>query len=252
MRTNRVGAYGRGIADVKVAIMQPYFFPYIGYWQLIHAADTFVLFDDVQYIRHGWINRNRILNPQGGWQYVMAPLETHTHTELIKNITVKPIQTWRDKLLDQLNHYKRRAPYFFEIRELAASVLTDSDDRQISRVNLTILKGICSAIGLERNFLISSECNFDYRKVTDAGEWALQISKQLGATEYINPVSGAELFTASKFAADQIRLRFLKPHDIIYPRRGDFEPSLSIIDVLMFNGIAGTRNLINNYALLAP
>ena len=71
---------------MKIAIMQPYFFPYIGYWKLIHAVDRFVTFDDAQYIRHGWVNRNRILKPGGGWQYIVVPLTKHSLTESIKNV----------------------------------------------------------------------------------------------------------------------------------------------------------------------
>jgi hypothetical protein len=234
---------------MKLGIMQPYFFPYIGYWQLIHATDTFVLFDDVQYIRHGWINRNRIINPAGGWQYIQVPVAKHEHTELIRNITARASEDWRVKLLGQLDHYKRRAPYYRETVEIVRNILANLDDLRICRINLAILRGICSALGVDRKILISSECGFEYSEVTDAGEWALRISEQLSAAVYINPISGAELFDPAKFAASGIALSFLQPDDIVYSRRGAFEPWLSIIDVLMFNGIEGTKTLLSRYSL---
>jgi WbqC-like protein len=234
---------------MKVGIMQPYFFPYIGYWQLIHATDTFVLFDDVQYIRHGWINRNRIINPAGGWQYIQIPVAKHHHTELIRNITARTGDDWRAKLLGQLDHYKRRAPHYHETVEMVRTILAELDDPRICRINFAILSGICGALGVDRKMLISSECGFAYSGVADAGEWALRIAEQLRADTYINPISGAELFDPAKFAASGIALSFLQPDDIVYPRRGAFEPWLSIIDVLMFNGVEGTKALLSRYSL---
>ena len=237
---------------MNVGIMQPYFFPYIGYWQLIHATDTFVLFDDVQYIRHGWINRNRIINPAGGWQYIQVPLAKHEHTELIRNVAARAGEDWRAKVLGQLNHYKRRAPHYRETVEIIGAVLAGLDDPRICRINFSILSGICGSLGVDRKILISSECGFDYSAVVDAGDWALRIAEQLGADGYINPISGTELFDAAKFTARGIRLNFLRPDDIIYPRRGAFEPWLSIIDVLMFTGVEGTKALLSRYTLHTP
>jgi WbqC-like protein family len=234
---------------MKLGIMQPYFFPYIGYWQLIHAADAFVLLDDVQYIRHGWINRNRIFNPAGGWQYIQIPLAKHAHTELIRNITAHPSQDWKTKLLGQLDHYKRRAPHYDETVEIVRAILARLDDPRVCRINFAILTALCGALGLDRKILVSSECGFGYDNVADAGDWALRIAEQLGADAYINPISGADLFDSAKFAASGITLWFLQPEEVVYSRRGPFEPSLSIIDVLMFNGIVGTQALLSRYAL---
>jgi len=243
---------GRWEDGMRLAIMQPYFFPYIGYFQLISAADAFILFDDVQYIRHGWINRNRIHDPNKSWQYITAPLEKHEHTDLIRNLMARSGEDWSAKIVSQVQHYKRRAPYFEETVNLVASLLAEAaGDSRISRINLVILRGVCRHLGIDRPFQVSSDCGFDYRNVHDAGEWALRISEQVGAKEYINPVSGAALFDPAKFAASGIKLSFLQPEEIVYSRRGPFEPWLSIIDVLMFNGVAGTRQLLDRYSLLA-
>lgn len=234
---------------MKIAIMQPYFFPYIGYWQLISAVDCFVLFDDAQYMRHGWVNRNRILKPNGGWQYVLVPLKKHALTESIKNVCVHPEKQWRELILAQLTHYKKKAPYFLMVNELMHSILFECNEDTIALLNFSIIKKMCEVLAIDTKILLSSECHFDYSRVTDAGEWALNISEQMGAVEYVNPKSGSDLFDAKKFAASHIDLSFLLSKDLIYSQRGNFEPSLSIIDVLMYNGVGGTRAFLENYSI---
>jgi WbqC-like protein family len=232
-----------------VAIMQPYFFPYIGYWQLIHAVDRFILLDDVQYIRHGWINRNRILKPAGGWQYIVVPLQKHNMADLIKNIQVDKEKNWKELIIRQLAHYKKKAKYFNETNELVREALSSAVQNNIASVNYTIIKILCASLGITTELIISSEHNFDYEDIHDAGEWALRISKQIGASEYINPIGGAELFNQEKFTSSNIKLSFFISQEITYSQKVIFEPSLSIIDVLMCNGIAGTRLFLDKYTI---
>jgi len=232
-----------------IAIMQPYFFPYIGYWQLIHAADTFVLFDDAQYMRHGWVNRNRILKPGGGWQYILVPLEKHSMTAPIKDVRAHPDMNWAKRVLAQMAHYKSKARYFDETIEAVRHILSNINAQSLAAINFAIIGGMCGYLGLNREFVVSSERNFSYANVGDAGEWALRIAEQMGASEYINPAAGAGLFDREKFSASNIKLSFLKSHEIVYSQRGDFEPSLSIIDVLMFNGLEGTKELLQSYSV---
>ena len=96
---------------MRLGIMQPYFFPYIGYISLIKNVDKFILLDDVQFIRHGWIERNRILKPTGGWQYISVPLEKHGQKIAIKDIKINNSQQWKSKIISQLTYYKK-APYY--------------------------------------------------------------------------------------------------------------------------------------------
>lgn len=234
---------------MKLAIMQPYFFPYIGYWQLIHSADCFVLFDDAQYMRHGWINRNRILKPGGGWQYILVPLEKHPQTEPIRNMRAHPDIKWKERIIGQLAHYKKKARFFDETNETVKDILSDINTQKISDINFSIINRMCAKFGVTREMFLSSGKNFNYDNVGDAGEWALRIAEQMGAAEYINPASGAGLFNREKFESSNIKLSFLKSHEVTYSQRGAFEPSLSIIDVLMFNGIDGTRDLLMNYSI---
>lgn len=234
---------------MKLAIMQPYFFPYIGYWQLIHAADCFVLFDDVQYIRHGWINRNRILKPGGGWQYILVPLKKHNGREVIKNVLVHPDAKWKDLILAQLTHYKKKARYFTETYQLVREALFGADEQGIAALNMSIVKTLCSALGMKKDILMSSAQQYDYANVADAGEWALRIAEQMGAAEYINPIAGMDLFSREEFLARGITLSFLKPKEVVYAQPGEFIPALSIIDVLMFNGVERTKGLLDQYAV---
>ncbi|MGH8372229.1 MAG: WbqC family protein [Gammaproteobacteria bacterium] len=231
------------------AIMQPYFFPYIGYWQLIHAVDCFVLFDDAQYMRHGWVNRNRILKPGGGWQYIVVPLKKHDMKDPIKNVNTHPDNKWKELLIRQLAHYKRKAQYFDETNEMVRDALLSDTHQSIATVNAAIIKNVCAHLDIKADIILSSEQNFDYSRVSDAGEWALRIAEQIQASEYINPASGAGLFDQTKFSSSNIRLSFLKSKEIEYPQQGIFEPSLSIIDVLMFNGIQGTKMILKNYVI---
>jgi len=233
----------------RLAIMQPYFFPYIGYWQLINAADCLVLFDDAQYMRHGWVNRNRILKPGGGWQYILANLQKHEMKESIKNVRVHPEKQWRELIIGQLAHYKKKARYFDDTIEMVNQILFDNDEQSIAAINYFTIRSLCSYLDIKTEIIVSSEKSFDYSNVGDAGEWALRIAEQMEASEYINPASGAELFDAGKFSASKVRLSFLKTDEIVYPQRGIFEPSLSIIDVLMFNGIEGSKKLLEKYSI---
>ena len=106
---------------MKLAIMQPYFFPYIGYFQLMNVVDKWVVFDNIQYIRHGWVNRNRILSPnlEKEWQYILIPLDKHAKEALIYDIKIINSNRWKDEIIGKLSYYKRiRAPYYYQIIDL--------------------------------------------------------------------------------------------------------------------------------------
>ena len=238
---------------MKLAIMQPYFFPYIGYWQLINAVDTFVLFDDVQYIRHGWVNRNRVLKHGGGWQYITVPLLKHSLNELIRNIYVHDEKDWKSQILRQLEHYnygyKNKALFYSETIDLLKNIFSKISNKNLTGINTVIIKEVCGYLDIKTQILISSDQKFNYEGVQDAGEWALRIAEQMNAQEYINPVAGRELFDLAKFQSSKIKLAFLKSDEVSYAQGKVFEPWLSIVDVLMFNGQTGTKNLLSKYSI---
>jgi hypothetical protein len=230
---------------MKLAIMQPYFFPYLGYFQLINSVDRFIFFDDVQYIRHGWINRNRILKPAEGWQFIIMPLQKHKQVELIKDVKLVPDPDWKQKILRQLEHYRKKARYYSEVVQLLNDCFNTSETN-IAKFNARCIELVFQYLQVPFRAEISSEMNFNYSNVGDAGEWALRICEQLKAGEYVNPPGGMELFDPGKFQNANIKLTFLPPVLTPYDqKRATFEAGLSIIDVLMFNGAENTRKMID-------
>jgi hypothetical protein len=220
---------------MKLGIMQPYFFPYPGYFQLISITDQWIVFDIVQYIRHGWINRNRILKPGDGWQYIIAPVKAQSHELLIKDAVVDTNQNWKDKVIAQLAHYKK-APFYSSTIAIVKECLFGTDSIFIRDINVHILETICKYLDIQFNYQICSDMTLDFDKVKGPGDWALQISHQMNATEYINPPGGKSIFDVSSFKEHGITLSFLEPSLPVYSqRRKTFESGLSIIDVMMWN-----------------
>jgi hypothetical protein len=220
---------------MKLGIMQPYFAPYIGYFDLIRRCDQWVVFDSVQYIRHGWVNRNRILHPRKDEQYVVVPLRKHSRETLIKDVEIAPGDEWRSRICGQLQHYRRKAPHFRAVVDLVSSVL-ELNTPSLSHLNVWFLQQISARLGLRFNFQVFSAMNLALPEITRPGQWALEISAALGATEYINLPGGKDLFDAAEFNARGIKLTIQEPTDFGYPCPGyNFVPGLSIIDVMMWN-----------------
>lgn len=236
---------------MRVGIMQPYFLPYLGYFSLIKHTEKFILFDSVQFIKHGWIERNRILKPQDGWQYIGVPLIKHSRDTIIKDIRIKNTSDWRKTIFSQLEHYKRRSPFYQDTVDTlkdAFNINTES----IVKLNEHVLKIICSYIGIEFNIDVFSEMNLKIDEVNAPDEWALNICKALGnVKEYWNPEGGIEFFNRQKYEKSEIGINFLKMNLPKYPqRRFKFEPGLSIIDVMMFNEPSKINEMLDDYELL--
>lgn len=235
---------------MTIAIMQPYFFPYIGQFQLIHAADRFILCDDVQYIRHGWINRNRVLKPNEGHYYITVPLAKHSSNEIIRNISVVADGAWKQKILGQVEHYKKRAPFYSNVSGLLRNCFATAET-SIAKLNGACLKAVCEYIGIDFTLEVSSEMGLDYSNVNSTDEWAIRICEQLGASEYLNPIGGINLYEKKKFQEHKLGLCFLQPNIRCYNQgRNSFEPSLSILDVMMFNSPDEIKAMLNDYELL--
>lgn len=235
---------------MKVGIMQPYFFPYLGYISLIRHTDRFILLDDVQFMRHGWIERNRILKPGGGWQYISVPLKKRSLNTAIKDTEINSATDWRSRIIRQLEHYRKRAPYYREtlnVVEQALSTATES----IVELNAQALSSVCRYLNIERPVAIYSETGIIIEPPAAADEWALNICKSLGGvTQYRNPVGGQSFFNPAKYEKENIQLVFhditLTPYQQLNPR-ADFEAGLSIIDVMMFNTPDEITLMLDNY-----
>jgi hypothetical protein len=229
----------------RMAGMQPYFFPYIGYWQLIDAVDCFVLFDEAQYIKQGWVNRNRILKAGGGWQYIQVPVAKHPTSASIRDVQLATGEKWQSRILNQLAQYNSRAPFYGDTFGAIEAALIRANEQSIGALNCRIVREICALLSIDTELVVSSEYGFDYSEVKETGDWAFAHADQLGATELINPSGGFDLLNAAKFRARGIGLLSLENPAISYSQSAmPFEPSLSIIDVLMYNGIAGTQRLL--------
>jgi hypothetical protein len=220
---------------MRLAIMQPYFFPYLGYFDLINYSDRWIVFDTAQYIRHGWVNRNRILHPKEGWQYIIVPLKKHSRNTAIKDIEVSGDSGWHNRILGQIQHYKKKAPYFDMTYQFVQECLSIKE-HSLSRLNAAILEKVCRHLGISFNYEYYSEMDLRLGSVEGPDDWALRIAEALRAEEYVNPPGGTEIFDPAKFEAIGIKLTIRNLPVLEYPCKGyECVPGLSIIDVLMWN-----------------
>lgn len=221
---------------MKLGIMQPYFFPYLGYFDLIYQTDQWVVFDSVQYIRRGWVNRNRVLHQNQGWQYVTVPVEKHARQTVIRDIKIAADGgKWRGKLLGQLRHYKRHAPFFKETFALVEEGIF-SENSSLSRLNANCLRLVCEYLEIDFNCQILSEMHLALGPINEPDDWALRISEALRAAEYINPPGGVQIYQPEKYHAAGVKLTIRQLPPLEYScGRYEFIPNLSIIDVLMWN-----------------
>ncbi len=235
---------------MRLGIMQPYFFPYIGYISLIKHVDWFILFDTPQFIRHGWIERNRILRPGGGWQYIAVPLVKHHQKTAISEIRINNNMEWKTKIISQLNHYKK-APYYEETMRILEDIF-ESEYEDIVGLNKKILKKICEYLGIDTNILVFSEMNLEIDAVNAPDEWALNICKSIPeAKEYWNPPGGLEFFDISKYIDAGIDIKFQKMNLHEYKQgKNDFESGLSILDVMMYNDSKSIHEMLDDFDLI--
>lgn len=232
---------------MKIAIMQPYIFPYIGYFQLINAVDKFIVFDDVSYINKGWINRNNILLNNSAYMFTV-PLKKSSQNKLISEIDISDDSNWKEKFLKTLQAAYSKAPNYGEVYSLADKIL-NSGLSKLSDFLRNSLIGTLDYLGIETEIINSSRVYNN--KELKGQERILDICKQENANEYINPMGGMGLYDKERFKIDGINLSFLKTDDISYEQfGGEFISNLSIIDVMMFNEATECRKLLDHYSLI--
>ena len=232
---------------MKIGIMQPYIFPYIGYFQLINAVDKFILYDDVNFINKGWINRNRMLN-NGKDSLFSIPLKEASQNKLINKIEVNWDSAWKSKFLKTLEQCYKKAPFYQETLLIIQQTL-NVDNEPISKIVEHNLRLICKYLDIKTE-IVSSSAIYQNSHLK-AQERILAICLQEKATQYINPIGGLELYDKDFFEAQNIQLNFIKSKLIQYPQfKNEFVPWLSMIDVLMFNSKEEIISFINNYELV--
>lgn len=227
--------------------MQPYFVPYIGYWQLLNAVDKYVVYDDVNFINRGWINRNRILM-NGQPKYFNMPLRGASQNKLINEIEVDNDKTIIDKNLKRIEGAYRRAPYYHEVMPLLEKILKCGKEKASSYL-VRSFEIICGYLDITTELICSSSLEKDCR--LKGKDKILSICRLLNATEYYNAIGGKELYSFDEFKSYGIKLKFLKPEDIVYRQFSDeFWANLSIIDVMMFNSRAQIKDLLEKFILI--
>jgi len=229
---------------MKLAIMQPYLFPYIGYFQLISAVDKFVIYDDVNYIKGGWVNRNNILI-NGQKHLITISLDQSSPFKHINEIFIKDDFV---KLRKTLQCAYSRAPYFKQANELLEEIFSYKE-KQLSKFITNSIIVITSYLGIDTELIISSDLKKN--EILTNKDKVIDICELLKADQYINAIGGQELYNTDEFASHNIELKFLKSRPVAYRQFGDeFLPWLSIIDVMMFNSKEEIKEMLNKYELV--
>lgn len=234
---------------MTLAIMQPYFLPYIGYLQLMNAVDTFVLYDDVAFINRGWINRNRLLI--NGQEYLFTiPLKDASQNKRINEVHLADDPKWRSKLLKTIEQGYRKAPFYPEVMPLTEKIINFTTDSITGLVHFSLVE-LSRYLNIAVRLVESSSVY--HNTELKAQERILDICRQEQATRYINPIGGMDLYDKPTFSRLGIELNFIQSTKIAYPQlanRGEFVPWLSIIDVLMMNDVATVKTLLGAYELV--
>lgn len=234
---------------MKLAIMQPYFLPYLGYYSLIKYSDLWIFNDEVQMIKKGWIERNRILKQYGGWQYIRVPLAKHHHDTLIKDIRIRTEEYWGKKILAQLGHFRKKAPYYHKVNAFLEDAFEQNLDT-ITDLNAHLLKKTCEYIGLDFEFEILSKMNLEIGEVHEPDDWSLNICKSLGADHYVNSILGKQFYNTQKYDKANIKIDFLNWLPTPYVQNnGEWIEGLSIVNAMMFNAPEEINLMLDNYNL---
>jgi hypothetical protein len=233
---------------MKLAIMQPYFFPYIGYFQLINSVDEFVIYDNIEFSKKGWINRNRII-VNGVDAYISLPLKKDSDFLHINQRFLA--DTWnqdRKKMLNRIAESYRKAPYYMEVYPLIEKCIMQEDlnlfDFLLNSIQLTM-----AYLEINTKIIISSGISIDHQMKSE--DKVIGICKGQKATKYINAIGGHDLYNRDFFKENGLELSFIRTLPLEYKQfTNEFAPWLSIIDVLMFNSIRETKLLLNKYELI--
>ena len=232
---------------MKIGIMQPYFFPYIGYFQLLNMVDRYLVCDDGLYATNKWAYRNRILI-NGAPSYFRVKLLKVSHDQRFNEISISNDLFGKKKQIRTLECSYKKAPHYSEVMPLLEQFLI-ADYDNLAEYNIASNKLVCDYLGIKTEILLSSELNSD--KSLKKQYSIFDECKLLGGNEYINSIGGMELYDFQEFRENGIELTFLKSDDIIYPQFGkEFVPNLSIIDVMMFNSVSEIQDMLNRYTLI--
>lgn len=233
----------------SIAIMQPYFLPYIGYFQLMNAVDKFVIYDDIQFTKKGWINRNRILM-NGKDVYMSLPLKKDSDYLSVKGRHLSAgWDSERIKLLNRIKGAYQKAPFFKEVYPLIEEIIIHEEANLFLFIKNS-LESVTKFLSIDTPIIVSSSILFDNN--LKAEEKVLDICRAMGADHYINPIGGVDLYDKEMFLEHGVKLSFLKAGAVEYQQlQNEFVPFLSILDVLMFNSVDDiNRHIASSFELI--
>ena len=231
---------------MKLGIMQPYFFPYLGYWQLINAVDKYVVYDDVAYIKQGWINRNNILI-NGKSNLVTLSLENSSSFKNINEINIIQNGKNAEKIIKTIQMTYKKAPFYNQVMPILENLFLKNF--KISELNYNSILEINKYLGINTNIMLSSTLGIDRSQKSQ--DKVIYINKLLNSNMYINAIGGQKLYDREEFKREGIELKFIKMGDIKYKQfKNEFVPNLSIIDVMMFNSPEQIKEMLDDFELL--
>lgn len=233
---------------IKIGIMQPYFLPYLGYWQLINIVDKYVIYDDVNFIKKGWINRNRILiNKQSNW--FTLKLSDASQNKKINEVFVLDDKNYFNKLIRTVYENYKKAPYFNDVFPLINDII-ENPERNLAKYLEFSIKKICDYLEIKTELIISSD--LEKNNSLKGKDKIIEICKKLNGQEYYNSIGGCELYSKDEFQENGIDIKFLKTKNILYKQFNitAFTENLSILDVMMFNSKDEIKLLLGEYEII--
>jgi len=233
---------------MKIAIMQPYFLPYIGYFQLLNAVDKFVIYDNIEFTKKGWIHRNRMLL-NGSDEYFTLPLKKDSDfLDVNQRVLADSFESDKIKLLRKIKELYNKAPQFESVYPIIESILNYKKNN-LFRFILNALNEINNYLEIKTEIIISSSLPINHALKSEAK--VLAICKTMKATHYLNAIGGLELYSKETFQSNDVELNFIKSNAIIYPQFDkEFVPWLSILDVLFFNTKEKVQEYLQQYTIV--
>lgn len=232
----------------RLSVMQPYVFPYIGYFHLIEASDQIVFYDDVNFINRGWINRNRILMNNSDFLFTI-PLEKASQNRLINDIRPIINSKFHHNLFGQIESAYKKAPFYYNVAELLDEVFKLRNDT-IADLAINSILSVLNYLGKDIRWKRSSLLSPETRGM-DKADRLIQITKNMNYNKYVNSIGGQDLYDKEYFKARGVQLDFVQPKLTEYKQYNDnFVPGLSIIDILMFNDKKVVKEMMKSYTLL--
>ncbi|MGB4205606.1 MAG: WbqC family protein [Bacteroidales bacterium] len=234
---------------MKLAIMQPYFMPYIGYFQLINTVDKFVVYDNIKFTKKGWINRNRILNGSKDEMFSIPIKKDSDYLDIFERSLASDYLEQNKKTLRKIENYYRKAPQFQNVFPLIESVFLYQEHNNLFEFIVNSIQQINNYLEIGTEIIVSSTVNIDHYLKSQAK--VIAICQELKASQYINAIGGQDLYKKEDFAIVDIELKFLKTFPIEYKQfNNNFVPWLSIIDILMFNSVDEVNNMLDKFELI--